>query len=181
MASYSYNEETRVPVRLIFREDESPFLLDLSSLLYDLELLHDFSIILSFDEYSNYQFTQYFWNRNGRPLQEDQRIRLRLIQMRSPLTLELALGAPAALLAFIKAVEMVANWRLNRQKLRLELENLESERNIKRYDEEAARLRLENEILKRDASQVWRQLLRRLESNPIHLVDLELPTSSQDE
>lgn len=79
--------------------------------------------------------------------------------MRSPLTLELALGAPAAVLAFIKLVEMVTNWRLNSQKLRLEVEKLEHETNIKRYDEQVARERLEDAIKQREASEVLHRLL----------------------
>lgn len=39
---------------LEFSEEENPFLLDITSLLYDIELAYDFCVLLTEDEYRGY-------------------------------------------------------------------------------------------------------------------------------
>ena len=46
----------------LINEENEPFLLDISGLLYDLELAHDLAVIVANqDEYPEYQFNRYFW------------------------------------------------------------------------------------------------------------------------
>lgn len=82
-----------------------------------------------------------------------------------------------ALSALILAIEKVRNWRLNREKLELEVKKLklETERITKEQE-------LEEKAQEREASGIFYSLIRRLESNPITLVDIELHTDeSEDE
>ncbi|MEK7994631.1 MAG: hypothetical protein AAB403_12575 [Planctomycetota bacterium] len=159
---------------LTFEEKQTPFLLDLSSLLYDLELLHDLGVMLWYERYARLSFSRYFWYRNGRPLRPEHRLRARRVELRSPLLLEIIFGTAAAAWTFTQMAEKVSNWRVNRAKLRLEVEKLEAERNVKLYEEETARVRLETAMREREAVEIVSAIARRLEVNPIRLIDIEI-------
>lgn len=131
-------------VKLTFMDDKKPYLLDISSLFYDFELLHDFCLIAYSDEYKYYKFNNYFWYRKGRPIKEEHRIKTLKIEKESPLTVEVIIGAivglSGALWALVQAIERISNWKFNREKLKLEVEKLKKERNIKFYEEQQARI-----------------------------------------
>ena len=55
-----------VGLKLVFSKENKPYLLDITSLLYDFELLHDFSLILWADDYLDYKFSNFMY-RNGSP------------------------------------------------------------------------------------------------------------------
>ena len=171
-------DNRKIRVKLVFREEKSPYLLDISSLLYDFELLHDFSLILFAEDYYGYRFTRYFWRRKGRPLKREHKIRAYRIIKESPLTVELILSSIAVLSGafwiLVQAIEKISNWRLNREKLELEIENLKRELNLSYYEEERARVKLEQALYERKAEQILLALLRRLESNPIKLEDMDV-------
>ena len=158
-------------LKLVFSEEERPFLLDISSILYDFELLHDFSLILSAEEYSNYSFSRYFWYRNGRPIKVDHRVRAARIVKESPLTVELIIAgttvATGALWVLLQATEKIQNWRLNREKLKLEVEKL-------RLDRQKLQLEIDQKAREREASHILNSLVARLEGIPIKLADIEI-------
>jgi len=52
-------------IRLTFTDERKPYLLDISSLFYDFELLHDFLLIIYAKEYNYYKFNQYFGIEKG--------------------------------------------------------------------------------------------------------------------
>ncbi|MDK2782044.1 MAG: hypothetical protein PWR13_1072 [Archaeoglobi archaeon] len=157
----------KIKIKLTFRDEKKPYLIDISSLLYDLELLHDFSLLIYMDEYREYKFTQYFWYRKGRPLKSKHKIRAIRIIKESPLTIELIFGGIAAFWGLVQAIERIMNWRLNRQKLKLEVEKLERELKM-------VNIELERRLYERQAWETFNSLLRRLESNPIKLEDIEV-------
>ncbi len=167
-----------IKLRLEFEDEKSPYLLDISSLLYDFELLHDFTILVSAEEYSSYRFSQYFWYRKGRPLRDEQKLRALKIVKESPLTIELGLSILAissgAIWILIQAVEKIANFKLNREKLKAEIEKLHLETKILRYNEQEARIEMERRLYERKASEVLDTLLKRMQANPIKLRDIDL-------
>jgi hypothetical protein len=166
-----------VRLRLIFHEEETPFLLDVSSLFYDFELLHDLSLILCAEDYKTYGFT-YFWYRHGRPIKENHKLRVVRIVKESPLTIELLIAAATAgsgaLWILIQAIEKIQNWKLNREKLMLEVEKLKMEKS-------KMRLELEQMAKEREASYILNPLVRRLESIPVKLADIEIIVNEKDE
>ena len=123
-------------LRLTFEENsdfpinkhDAVSILELSSLLYDFNLLHDCVTLTALKDYNDYRFTQYFWYRKGRPLKPEHQLYLNKIHHKSPLMLEVLLPATLAGLTIpwliIQATEKICNWRLNREKLKLEVENL---------------------------------------------------------
>ncbi len=115
-------EQTTVIIRLEFGVDEKALLLDITSLLYDFELLYDFLVLSNLEEYSGYRFTQYFWYRNGRPLEYEHRLKVATIVKQSPLTVLLPISAFVALKILpplIEASEKIADWKPNREKVRI--------------------------------------------------------------
>jgi len=165
-------------IRLTFTDERKPYLLDISSLFYDFELLHDFLLIIYAKEYNYYKFNQYFWYRKGRPIDIEHRIKTAKILKESPLTIELILsiivGTSGAFWALIQAIEKISNWILNKKKLRLEIEKLEKEKRIKFYEEEKARIEFEQKLLERDAWSIFNSLIRRIEANTLKLEDIEI-------
>lgn len=165
-----------IRMKLVFEDVERPRLLDITSLLYDFELSHDFSLLLTAEEYSGYSFSRYFWFRNGRPLKSDHKLRAIRIEKLSPLTVELLIATVAvtsgALWTLAQIIEKVANWKLNRRKLRLEIQKLEKE---KRERQELSD-NLSRNVEERGVAWILGSLIGRLEKNPLNLVDIEIIT-----
>lgn len=174
-----------IKIRLEFEDEKKPYLLDISSLFYDFELLHDFSLLLCAKEYYDYQFSQYFWYRRGRPLKGEHRIRTLKIIKESPLTVELMLSVVAvssgAIWVIVQAIEKISNWKLNKEKLKLEVENLQIEKNIRYCNEQKARIEIENKLKERECWTLFYSLLKRLEANSIKLKSIDLTSERMDD
>jgi hypothetical protein len=177
------DENHNIKMKLVFEEIERPFLLDITSLLYDFELSHDFSLLLTATEYSDYKFSQYFWYRNGRLLKSNHKLRAAKIVKLSPLTIELIITGvvvvSGALWVLVQVIEKVANWRLNTQKLRLEIEKLEIE--IGKARKENEKQHFEQKMEERGATWIFSSLIGRLERNPLNLVDIEIETERKED
>jgi len=72
-----------------------------------------------------------------------------------------------ALLMLLQAIEKIQNWRLNREKLKLEVEKL-------RMEGEKLRLELEQKVKEREAFYILDPLVRRFEDIPLKLADIEI-------
>ena len=68
-------------VRIECVEGPSPPLLAVSSFLYDLELVHDLGVLLAEPWYAEFNFSEHFWRRNGRPLITGERLRARTLSL----------------------------------------------------------------------------------------------------
>lgn len=160
---------------LEFTEEKEPYLLDVSSMLYDLGLAHDLSVLLSEPEYRNYRFTQYFWFRTGRPIKPPYRARAVRISKQSPLLLEVVIPTLGAIWILVQIFEKVSNWKLSREKLELEVRKLRAEEQarkdqvIEQYAEQ-----LDAYLEERDAWKIGESIIRRFEKNPIKLTDIHI-------
>jgi hypothetical protein len=164
-------------IRLTFEEREETYLLDISSLLYDLELLYDLSVLVGADEYAHYRFTRGFWYRSGRPIRDEHRLRAGAISRGSPLLLELLvpiLGVPAAVYYMLRCLDMVRDWGPSRERRQLELEKLRREAKILAIDEERAWQDLNQALSQRGAAAYQDNLLRRLKRSPLALTDVRV-------
>lgn len=159
-----------VRLKLVFSEEKKPYLLDITSLLYDFELLHDFSLILWADDYSDYKFSRFLLYRNRRPIMANHKIRVVKIIKESPLIVVVEineiLALTGALWTMLLLIEKIRNWRLNREKLMYEVKKL-------KLETEKLSMELEQKLLERNAANILNSLLHRLESNPIKLEDVE--------
>lgn len=173
-------------VRMImtFHEEDTPFLLDVSSLLYDFELLHDLSLILCREDYRDYRFSRYFFYRNGRPIKKDHKVRVARIVKESPITVELILTgvslSSGALWVLLQAIEKIQNWRLNREKLELEVKKLQLEIRKLGLETEKLEVELDKKVKEREAFYVLDSLVGRLDGIPIKLADLHVRLEKND-
>lgn len=164
--------EPRALLRMDFEEARFPFLLSLSSLLYDIELLHDVSVILSYPEYEGTRMvTPYFFFRNGRPIRPDHMVRAAKVVKQSPLTVEVAIAAIGGLWVLVQIIDKVSNWSLNRQKLRLEIEKLQYETALKQLEFGDS---LRDRVERFEAERVQQQLVSRLEASEFRLTDMSV-------
>jgi hypothetical protein len=162
-------------MRLSFEEEKTPYLLDISSLLYDFELLHDMFLLVYQEDYRKYKFTRYFWYRSGRPIKAEHKIRTARIIKESPLEIEVLLSTitltSGALLAIIKTLEKIGNIDLVREHLELKNEKLRKEIF---YDQIKTELEIENMMIERECLGMYRNLLKRLGENSIRPMELDL-------
>lgn len=160
-------------------------LLDLSSFLYDIELMHDLTLLTLGDEYKQYKFNRYFWYRNGRPIKNEHKIILSEIQEYSPLKLKIIVGLTFALSgslwAFVQVCEKIYDMPLNHQKLAIEVQILEREERIKFYEEEMTRIEFENKLVEKDGLYIYNRLGDKLNSNPIRPDQLSIQSLDPEE
>lgn len=172
----------RYLLKMRFREESYPDLHDISSLLYDLELSHDYGVYLSEKEYWNYEFSRYLWYRNGRPIKPHYRVKAHRIVKESPLELTLVIASVGALWIVLKIIEKIVNWPLNRKKLKLEVERLELEVAEKR----AAKFHRTIEFVQEQRTSrvgsaiVEEKLVKRLAESKLALLDIEVGLLEED-
>jgi len=178
------NDTRNVRLRLVFREEKKPYLMDVSSLLYDFELLHDYSLLMCAEEYENYNISSFSWYRRGRPLKPRHKLRVARIVKESPFTVELILAgvvaSSGALWTIVQIASKIDNWKLNKEKLRLEIKKLAKEIRETPSEEEKPSLDFEEIVSRRRAFGIQRQLIRRFEDNPIKLDNIELSIEEND-
>lgn len=112
-------------------EGDYPALIDISSYLYDFNLLYEFSRLVVDPKYEGYKFSRFSGYRNAKRVLPDDRLEIESLRIGSPIAIiavVIALPAAAsALLAFTQAFEKIANFRINRDILKLRRENLRKE------------------------------------------------------
>ncbi|MCW3985172.1 MAG: complement resistance protein TraT [Candidatus Bathyarchaeota archaeon] len=160
-----------IKLKLTFSDKKRPYLLDVSSLLYDFELLHDLALMLYAEGYSNYKFSRFFWYRKGRPIRPNHKIRAIKIIKESPLIIVISvteiLILTGAFWAMVQTIEKISNWKINRQKLEAEAKKVQLEVIEKKME-------LERKLAERQASFIHDALIKRLEDCEITLEDIEM-------
>ena len=164
-------------------EEMFPLLLDISNFVYDLNLIYELSRLAVDPKYSGFKFSGNATYRRGRPILDDDRLRVEQISYKSPIALVLLLtisggGALAGVWTFIQILEKVSNFQLNRRKLKAEVEKLERENRTAGI--EGANKILENpeafhEILRhREAEYYLDAAGKRLSNSPVKIRELEI-------
>src|SRR5215469_5387279 len=121
-------------IRITGPDISYPSLLDVSSFLYDFNLLYEITRLATDPRYDDFRFSNYALFRKGRPLEPRDRLHVEALSERSPLVLvtdlSIVAGAIGALWGVVQIVEKVANASLNRRKLKAEVEKLERENQV---------------------------------------------------
>jgi hypothetical protein len=182
-----------IALRLNFKETRPVLtLLDFSSFLYDFTLLHDCAILAVLPNYKEYRFSQYFWYRKGRPLLPEHQLLVRKVSHQSPLLLETVLTATAvtagAVWAVVQAIDKIKNWRLNRQILTAQLDNLLIDRENKRTELQNNKLQvrlkeieIEQNLERNEGTHTFAQIVRRIEEHPFEATDAEFIEINEQE
>jgi len=112
-------------------EEKETSLLDVASFLYDFNLGYEVSRLVADPKYEGFHFSHFVYYRKGRPLEIADRLIVHRLSHQSPIELITIVAAvPAAVAAawgIVQIVERVTNFRLNRQKLELEVRKLQLE------------------------------------------------------
>lgn len=135
--------EQRAPIPQaikIVAEEEGVLELDnLSSFLYDLVLLHDRLLLSLSDEYDyRYHSSFYFYRRTGRRIKKPDKLFVKLITKESPFIILVVIGAAASVVGlswtFIKILEKLRDWKVDKEIKRLQKENLTLDKYIKQQE-----------------------------------------------
>jgi hypothetical protein len=112
-------------------ENHYPALIDVSSFLYDLNLLYEFSRIVIDPQYAQRTLSSFSGYRNSKRVHPEDRLELQSLRIESPFELiTIVAAAPAAamtLWVLAQALEKVVNFPLNREILKLQRDKLRKE------------------------------------------------------
>ena len=189
-----------VLLRLIYNTEGKPSLSDLSALLYDYELLHDYLVLSTMEEYSEYTFPRYFWYRSRGPLAKEERMQIRTVHYGSPLIWVPILVSWVAVKIVQPLVQIsgeIADWPSDRRKAKAEaaiaqLTEIEKISDIEykqmrnkqlkllieqeEYKTEMTRMELEELQEQRELGKevTLRRITQRLSKNPYQLEDITI-------
>ena len=162
----------------------TPHVAEIALFLYDFTSLYEIVRLAVDPHYRTYKFSRFSLYRNGRPLDERDRLELGSIHMRSPLevvaTIAVAGGAAAsaatAIWVVVQTLEKIYNLRLNREKLELEVQKLRREeaQPALPMDLPGGKPDAQTQIARRKASESLEAVARRLEASPVRIVRIEL-------
>ena len=174
-----------VALRLQFEESGDISLLQLSSILYDLTLLHDCIALTTISKYKEYKFSQHFWYREGRPLNPEHMLYVKKISHKSPITLVTAITVTAVAIGIpwvmLQAIDKIRNWKLNSEKLELEVKNLKLD-NKQLYIENAkSKVDLESKLSERKAMETFLRITERIEKYKAPVIDAKFYVIGEDE
>lgn len=175
-----------VKIKFTFKEDgeylignEAKVTIEtLSSFLYDLNLLYDCLALALIEQYSDYNFSQFFYYRKGRPLKKEHKLYLNKIDHNSPLRLEVIIPLAASAVGIpwliLQSAQKIRNWKLERRKLEIEVQKAELDLIEKKEKLVNERLDIEEKLLRRDALKTYNNILKRIENHPFFAVDVEI-------
>lgn len=176
--------ERDLKLRMTFDEEAKISMLDFSSLLYDINLLNDLLVLTLLPDYKKFTFSQYFWYRKGRAIKDEHKLYLKSVRHESPIELVVIVAAAASSIplvwGLIQSFEKIYNWKLNREKLRLEVENLKLKNDSMYLENQKKYYEIESEIAKKDALNIYERILRRLENYPFNVVDAKFYYDEED-
>ncbi|MBS1842613.1 MAG: hypothetical protein JSS69_03040 [Acidobacteria bacterium] len=169
-------------IQIAGREETFPTVLDVSSFLYDLNLLYEIARLATDPNYDEFRFSRFVYFRSGRPLKEADRLRIQSLRQESPLALVAVLTAvPVAIGAVwgvVQIVEKIANAPLNRRKLKAEVEKLERENRETARSSQALIPDNDEQVRSvlrvREAEQLFDSVAGRLERSSVHIKELEI-------
>jgi hypothetical protein len=167
-------------IRVIGTEEAFPSLLDVSSFLYDFNLLYETSRLATDPKYSNFRFSSSIFYRGGRPLDRHDRLYLQSIVQGSPLDVVVVVtavgGAVGAVWGIVQVVEKISNARLNRRKLQAEVEKLE--RDNREASASIYEIPEDNQVRRalriKEAEHFYDNVSGRLERSSVRVKELEI-------
>lgn len=181
---YYYNSD--VHIKFTFEKKESNENKDfneisiesLSSILNDLNLLNNCLVLSVEKEYSDYKFSPSFYLNNKKVIKNIHKLYLNKISYNSPLSLEIIIPLAASIAGIpwliLQSIEKIRNWKLNREKLKIEVEKGRLDLEEKRIKVMKEKIDLESKLLNSNSMVIWNQIIKRLESNDLICNDIEI-------
>lgn len=180
-----------IRLRVRGSDEGFPSLLEVSSFLYDFNLLYEVSRLGTDPNYGDFRFSNFVFYRTGRPLRSRDRLHVQALRQESPLLLIAVLAAApsavGALWGLVQIVEKVANAPLNRRKLRAEVEKLEREnREAKERGKPSGETIWDPEQMRqilriREAESFYDNVAGRLERSSVRISELDIEVVRESE
>lgn len=152
-------------------QEGHPAIQEVSSFIYDFNLVYEISRIASDPNYRRYKFSRFIWNRNGRHLKDSDRLHVVSLELGSPFLLETAVvlvgGSIAAVWGLVQISERIADWPVNREKNRPELEKLRRELKPGDQAEELPEM-----LKERGALEYYERSIQRVAENEIKITEI---------
>jgi hypothetical protein len=173
-------------LRLTGSEKSFPTLLDVTSFLYDVNLLYEFRRLSIDPEHQGFVFSQYAYYRNRRPLEDFERLHVESLKLSSPFEVSTVVavvgGAIGAVGGLVVIVQTTLNASLNRRKLAAEVKKLERENeaqaipNDVRFFEDVETVRRVLRV--RESESFVNSVEQRLTASPMRVKELEVEVVS---
>jgi hypothetical protein len=152
-------------------KEDHPSLQEVSSFIYDFNLVYEIARVASDPNYQRYKFSRFIWNRNGRHLKDADRLHVVSLQLGSPFVLETAVvlvgGAIAGVWGLVQIAERIVDWPVNRERNRLELEKLRRELDSGDQAEQLPAI-----LKERGALEYYERSIERVADNEIKITDI---------
>jgi hypothetical protein len=163
-------------------EGDYPAVTDVSYLLYDFNLLYEFSRIIVDPKYEGYRFSRYSGYRNAKRVQPDDRLEVESLRVGSPFLLTtILIAAPAAvgaLWVLTQTLEKIVNFPINRDilklqrdKLRKELQSLDADPGSATPESEAG---FREQLRIREAEYYFGRVEEHLRASPVRVREIEI-------
>ncbi len=169
-----------IQLRLTGDEASIPTLFELTNFFYDFNLVYEIGRLATDPKYEGKSFSRHALYRNGRPLEDQDRLLVRHLRQESPLALVAEIAGIASLgvgavWVVVQTIEKISNWRLNREKLKEELKKLRRENEAANapvviMEEEQATVRLRQ----KHAVRLLDNIDKRLAGSAIKVRDLDI-------
>jgi hypothetical protein len=157
--------------------EDRPALQEVSNFIYDLNLVYEIARVATDPQYERHKFNRFIWNRNGRRIKETDRLYVTSLRLGSPFLLETILlaaaGAVPAIWGIVQIGERIADWKPNREKVRLEVEKLRRELDAPQRSEQ-----LIQTLKERGALEYYERSVERLGESQIKITDIQLKVGS---
>ncbi len=163
-------------------EGEYPPVSDISSFLYDFNLLYEFSRLVIDPKYGRYRFSSRSVYRNARRVLPDDQLEIDSLRIESPILLTTIVvassAAAAAVWAFTQSFERIANFRVNRDILKLQRDKLRkelqaAEPNVAPEAEDSDAL-FREQLRIREAERYFHRIETRLHESRVHVREIEV-------
>jgi hypothetical protein len=163
-------------------ESDYPALTDISYLLYDFNLLYEFSRIIVDPKYEGYKFSRYSGYRNAKRVLLDDRLEVESLRVESPfLLITILIAAPAAigtLWVLTQTLEKIVNFPINRDILKLQRDKLRKELQSSDADGASAapesEARFRERLRIREAEYYFGRVEQHLSASPISVREIEI-------
>jgi len=151
---------------------------DLVGSLWNVELLYDFALLLAHPAYQDFPLAEpgLFFAEGWQRVEQDHRLQVVSVEHNSPLLflalIPLAFAGAGGVWAVTQTVDKIANFRLNRRKLKADV--VKSEADARKANAEADAAEFDLQVRRRNAEATAEQLGRQVRDSPMQIVEGEV-------
>lgn len=169
-----------IAIQMIFEEEGDFEILgkkkvsveELSNLLHDFVLLYE---VVTISAIGGKYISR---NRNNRCLKPDYQLYLGRINYNSPLSFEVIIPLAATMAGIpwlvIQALEKIQNWKLSKEKLKMEIEKLKLDIQQKKMESSKQEIELDNLLFQSEKERIFKNIVRTIEKNKFRAIEIEI-------